>query len=154
MSDFLKKLKQSVETGEINKDVVDLHYEILHGADMDQKTKKDRANEDKLYVNEVLDFVNDQTVDNTGAFNDKIAEVNSYNEEMKNFIGGDVDMSEKLASEAKALKEFEESQKRKDLFELNKEHIRLLREENIQLANKIAKNNDLIEYLKKEVGLK
>lgn len=133
--DYLKKLKESLDKGEQNDDVVNIHFEILKGADLEQAQRKSKAKDTELYTNEILDFVNEGKPSS-----DKITKVAPT-------------VSEQQVEEARRIMvEYEKSKAKKDIAETNLMHIELLQKENQMLHSKIQKNNELINYLTEEMN--
>lgn len=146
-SDYLKKLKESLERGVQNEDVVNMHYEILKGADLEQKIRLSKAKDSDIYTNEILDYANDIKRSTPLVEDNKISEV------PKDYIAGDIpkDVTEKLISQAKVLAQYDADRIKKEKIELSEHQIRLLNEDSDKLRAKIQKNNELVQFLINEI---
>ncbi len=145
MDEFLNNLKKSLEDGVPDDNIINYHYEILHVADMEQKIRQNKAKDDLVYQDEIVQYVNGVDV--------PTEEMQLYNEEVKEFLGENIpkDVTEKLESQTKKMDEFEKKRIKRELIELNSAHILMIIDENKILQAKINKNNDLIHYLKEEM---
>jgi len=127
MADFLKNLKESLEKGAPNEEIINIHYEILKTADVLDKVKKSEKIDDTLYLDAIKDYV----LPITGATKEKIV------------------FSSEKAEET--IKVFNENLKRKEIVEINTLQIKLLMDDSAKLQQQIIKNTELIEYLKLEM---
>lgn len=152
-SDYLKKLKESLEQGVKNDDVVNLHFDILKGADLEIKLRQDKLKDIDSYTKEILNYATDKN-DILGNELKKIEiEHASYTNEVKNYIGESMpkEIINKLTDQSKGLADFEADRIKKERIELNTHQIRLLNEDSQKLRAKIQKNDDLILYLMEEI---
>lgn len=59
MNDFLKKLQESVDSGQINEEITNHHNEILNRADMKDKQEINSVKDGLLYNNELHAYTGD-----------------------------------------------------------------------------------------------
>lgn len=161
-NEYLKKLKESLEKGVQDRDVVNMHYEILQGADLEQRVRQAKAKDNDLYTTEILNYVTDKN-DILGNEKKRVEvekeiernkeEHAAYTDEIKNYIGDDmpIDVTKKLIDQAKVLEQFDADRIKKERIELNTYQIKLLNEDSDKLRMKIQKNNELVKYLIDEI---
>lgn len=158
--EYLKKLKESLEKGVRNDDIVNIHYDILQGADLEQKVRQSKAKDDDLYTKEILDYatnkkdlIDDNEIKNQNDLQRTKEEHAVYTNEIKDYIGDDMpkDVTRKLIDQAKVLADFDADRIKKERIELNTHQIRLLHEDSAKLKAKIQKNDDLVTYLLDEI---
>ena len=151
--EYLKKLKEALEKGVQNDDVTNMHYDILKGADLEQKIRLSKAKDNDLYTNEIIEYTKDIKRNDGISEENIIKERKHYNEDIKDFIGNDMpkDVTEKLTSQAKVLAQFEADRIRKEQIELSEHQIKLLNEDSNKLRAKIQKNNELVQFLMNEL---
>jgi hypothetical protein len=128
MADFLKNLKESLEKGAPNEEIINIHYEILKTADVLDKVKKSEKIDDTLYLNAIKDFV--QPI--TGVTKENIIFSSEKAEETMKIFGEDL--------------------KKREVIEMNTLQIKLLMEDSAKLQQQITKNSELIEYLNFEMN--
>lgn len=161
MSDFLKKIKQSLENGEENSEVVNQHFDLLHGADMVDALRQAKKEEENTYDNELTEFVQGKGVDammeNERIRNliDDAAQDNEqgYIDEVFNYTGNETreEMMKKMQAANDHAKKQEALRKKKELIEMNSAHIKMLEDEIKIWEGKIAKHRDLIQHLKQQI---
>lgn len=132
MNEFLKKLNDSLATGLPDDEVISHHYEILTGVDILKAQKENGGKDRELYENEILSYVSSG---NTSA--------PAFKTSTEIFV-------EKITN----ARVDENYNLNKELIESNTAQIKLLNDEIEQLKQKIAKNLDLIEFLKFEMTRK
>jgi hypothetical protein len=128
MAYFLKNLKESLEKGSPNEEIINIHYEILKTADVLDKVKKSEKIDDTLYLNAIKDFV--QPI--TGVTKENIIFSSEKAEETMKIFGEDL--------------------KKREVIEMNTLQIKLLMEDSAKLQQQITKNSELIEYLNFEMN--
>lgn len=154
MDDFLKNLQKSLEKGEVSKEITDQHYNILQGAGMVDLLKVQQSAEENIHKKEVNDFLNkslDDDLEKGRIQRDKREDEKLRIDEVLDYTGTKEEMQAKVKQAVIDGEEFEKKRKKRELIELNTAHIKMLGEENEQYQKKILKNNELIEYLKKEM---
>ena len=153
MSDYLKKMKEALEKGQINEEIVDHHYEVLHTVDMINIVKANKNQEANSYEQEINGFINDFTTGETETIDlTKIMAVDDEVIDLPAPIALTQDeLRERFEQGNRDAAEFEKKRKKKELIELNTAHIQLLSDENGILLQKVIKNKELMEYLKLEM---
>lgn len=167
--DFLKKLKQSLESGKTDESVNQIHYDILNKAGETSKQKQQKRIEAARakraeqvegmdYLTEVDAFLRGMeeqkslTGDVSGISNpmqDRISHLG----EVKEFLE---DSTIPLTSDEvkhhneKTLAEYNQSREKHEKIEMNEANIKLLEDEIKVFELKILKNKDLIAFLKLE----
>lgn len=117
MDEFLNKLKKSLEEGIPDDNVINHHYEILRVVDMEQKVRQNKAEDDKIYQDEISQYIN--------GVDASTEEMQLYNQEINEFLGDGIpkDISDKLESQSMKMDVFEKSRIKRELIELNTAHI-------------------------------
>lgn len=136
---FLNKLKQSLESGEANESVNQIHYDILNKAGETSKQKQEKRIEEARakkaeqvegmnYINTVNDFLKGNGDSEFHPI--KPEEINTHND--------------------KVLEEYRTAREKIEKIELNDANIKLLEDEIKVFETKILKNKSLIAFLKLE----
>jgi len=160
--DFLKKLKESLETGKADDAVKKIHYEILEKATektIERETKridevrvrKYEQGEEMNYINEVSEFL--KGMGDVEGISNPMQDRITHLGEVKEFLE---DTTVPLTSDEvkrhneKTLETYKASREKDEKIEMNNANIKLLEDEIKVFELKILKNKDLIAFLKLE----
>lgn len=151
-SDFLKKLKESVDSGkpniEVNQHLDDILDKSLTIQKMNDEEKKDLLEISKIKQKERSDYINDvdSFLNNSILNNEAVKEVNAYIDTVNEFIGIDTGVSDIK----KENKKIEQKIINQNKIEINNLNIIQFNEEITKYREKIRKNIELIKFLEEE----